>query len=308
MLYEVLITGSAPWGFRISGGPEANKPTLISRLTPGGKADQSNVKIGDKLLAVNGRRISDLRLRKVMKLIQESDNRLHLTISRENSETKNEVKPTNAEISSFSFEDSNLNKELPRPKMRKSKLVSENETSDFVSESKTSSGTFENFDNVESSFLRQEDQLSSNQGSISEDVQFKPQVHWLHGKLRISSEKETKENLEGFSVKEALLKQPKSSIEMDEGYVSATIRNVQYNSPAGIYSENQILNTVVETAAAEKRSLPLNFRRLPVPVNKSSSVYKLVHNISDKRSLPVQSPSIQRLEAFHFDDRRRLEN
>ena len=102
---------------------------------------------------------------------------------------------------SFSFEDSNLNKELPRPKIRKSKLVSENETSDFVSESKTSSGTFENFDNVErsilnlnyylkikfetfSSFLRQEDQLSSNQGSISEDVQFKPQVHWLHVRLK----------------------------------------------------------------------------------------------------------------------------
>ena len=43
MTFEVSINGSPPWGFRISGGPEAEQPTFISRVSFTDKDESESV-------------------------------------------------------------------------------------------------------------------------------------------------------------------------------------------------------------------------------------------------------------------------
>ncbi|XP_072446981.1 PDZ and LIM domain protein 7 isoform X3 [Chiloscyllium punctatum] len=53
-LYKVTLEGPAPWGFRLQGGKDFNKPLTMSRITPGSKADLANVGLGDMVLSING--------------------------------------------------------------------------------------------------------------------------------------------------------------------------------------------------------------------------------------------------------------
>ncbi|XP_038649473.1 PDZ and LIM domain protein 7 [Scyliorhinus canicula] len=53
-LYKVTLEGPAPWGFRLQGGKDFNKPLSMSRITAGGKAELANVGLGDTVLSING--------------------------------------------------------------------------------------------------------------------------------------------------------------------------------------------------------------------------------------------------------------
>ena len=59
----------------------------------------------------------------------------------------------------------------------------------------------------------------------------------------------------GHSLKVAAAAYPSRKIEID-GPVSATIVHSQYNTPVGMYSANQIANTLVNTAAARGAKVP----------------------------------------------------
>ncbi|XP_018621805.2 LIM domain-binding protein 3a isoform X5 [Scleropages formosus] len=52
--YNVMLSGPAPWGFRLQGGKDFNMPLTISRITPGSKAAQGNLIPGDIIVAIDG--------------------------------------------------------------------------------------------------------------------------------------------------------------------------------------------------------------------------------------------------------------
>ncbi|XP_028845889.1 PDZ and LIM domain protein 1 [Denticeps clupeoides] len=54
MPLRVLLEGPGPWGFRLVGGRDFEQPLAISRVTPGSKAAQANLCIGDVILAIDG--------------------------------------------------------------------------------------------------------------------------------------------------------------------------------------------------------------------------------------------------------------
>ncbi|XP_030627015.1 PDZ and LIM domain protein 1 [Chanos chanos] len=54
MPLHVVMQGPGPWGFRLVGGKDFEQPLTISRVTPGSKAAQANLCIGDMILAING--------------------------------------------------------------------------------------------------------------------------------------------------------------------------------------------------------------------------------------------------------------
>ncbi|KAJ8412805.1 hypothetical protein AAFF_G00117560 [Aldrovandia affinis] len=54
MPLRVVMEGPAPWGFRLVGGKDFEQPLTISRVTPGSKAAQANLSIGDMILAIDG--------------------------------------------------------------------------------------------------------------------------------------------------------------------------------------------------------------------------------------------------------------
>ncbi|XP_056264609.1 PDZ and LIM domain protein 4 [Pseudoliparis swirei] len=54
MSQTVTLTGPSPWGFRLVGGRDFSTPLTVSRVTPGGKAAQGDLRPGDTILAING--------------------------------------------------------------------------------------------------------------------------------------------------------------------------------------------------------------------------------------------------------------
>uniref|UniRef100_A0A3Q3LR63 PDZ and LIM domain protein 7 n=1 Tax=Mastacembelus armatus TaxID=205130 RepID=A0A3Q3LR63_9TELE len=50
--YSVTLKGPAPWGFRLQGGKDFSMPLTVSRLTPGGKAAQAGVGVGDWVVSI----------------------------------------------------------------------------------------------------------------------------------------------------------------------------------------------------------------------------------------------------------------
>ncbi|KAM6251255.1 PDZ and LIM domain protein 7 [Porphyrio hochstetteri] len=80
--YKVMLNGPAPWGFRLQGGKDFSMPLSISRLTPGGKAAQSGVGVGDWVLYIDGESTSSMTHIEAQNRIRACGDRLCLTLSR----------------------------------------------------------------------------------------------------------------------------------------------------------------------------------------------------------------------------------
>nr|XP_021144617.1 PDZ and LIM domain protein 7 isoform X7 [Columba livia] len=80
--YKVMLNGPAPWGFRLQGGKDFSMPLSISRLTPGGKAAQAGVGVGDWVLYIDGENTSSMTHIEAQNRIRACGDRLCLTLSR----------------------------------------------------------------------------------------------------------------------------------------------------------------------------------------------------------------------------------
>ncbi|NIG58244.1 PDZ and LIM domain protein 7 isoform X4 [Pontoporia blainvillei] len=80
--FKVVLEGPAPWGFRLQGGKDFNVPLSISRLTPGGKAAQAGVAVGDWVLSIDGENAGDLTHIEAQNKIRACGERLSLGLSR----------------------------------------------------------------------------------------------------------------------------------------------------------------------------------------------------------------------------------
>ncbi|XP_047586146.1 PDZ and LIM domain protein 7 isoform X3 [Lutra lutra] len=80
--FKVVLEGPAPWGFRLQGGKDFNVPLSISRLTPGGKAAQAGVAVGDWVLSIDGENAGSLTHIEAQNRIRACGDRLTLGLSR----------------------------------------------------------------------------------------------------------------------------------------------------------------------------------------------------------------------------------
>ncbi|KAM9694481.1 PDZ and LIM domain protein 7 isoform 3-T3 [Trichechus inunguis] len=80
--FKVVLEGPAPWGFRLQGGKDFNVPLSISRLTPGGKAAQAGVAVGDWVLSIDGENAGALTHIEAQNKIRACGERLSLGLSR----------------------------------------------------------------------------------------------------------------------------------------------------------------------------------------------------------------------------------
>ncbi|XP_078715833.1 PDZ and LIM domain protein 3 isoform X1 [Lampetra fluviatilis] len=60
MPQQVILTGPAPWGFRLVGGRDLDQPLTISRVTPGSVASSANLCPGDVILAIEGENAEEM--------------------------------------------------------------------------------------------------------------------------------------------------------------------------------------------------------------------------------------------------------
>uniref|UniRef100_A0A3Q2YLH7 PDZ and LIM domain protein 7 n=1 Tax=Hippocampus comes TaxID=109280 RepID=A0A3Q2YLH7_HIPCM len=82
-VYSVALSGPAPWGFRLQGGKDFSMPLTVSRLTPGGKAAQAGVGVGDWVVSIDDLNAEDLTHVEAQNKIRAASDSLTLTLNRQ---------------------------------------------------------------------------------------------------------------------------------------------------------------------------------------------------------------------------------
>ncbi|XP_037117943.1 PDZ and LIM domain protein 7 [Syngnathus acus] len=116
-VYSVTLSGPAPWGFRLQGGKDFSMPLTVSRLTPGGKAAQAGVGVGDAVVSIDDLNAEDLTHVEAQNKIRAASNSLTLTLNR-NVKVDSEQKDPRAKASvlpTYSFAPSTTINKMARP-------------------------------------------------------------------------------------------------------------------------------------------------------------------------------------------------
>ncbi|XP_034546361.1 PDZ and LIM domain protein 7 isoform X1 [Notolabrus celidotus] len=80
--YTVTLNGPAPWGFRLQGGKDFSMPLTVSRLTPGGKAAQAGVGVGDWVVSIDNANAEEMTHVEAQNKIRAATDSLSLTLSK----------------------------------------------------------------------------------------------------------------------------------------------------------------------------------------------------------------------------------
>uniref|UniRef100_A0AAQ6A9K7 PDZ domain-containing protein n=1 Tax=Amphiprion ocellaris TaxID=80972 RepID=A0AAQ6A9K7_AMPOC len=81
-MYSVTLSGPAPWGFRLQGGKDFSMPLTVSRLTPGGKAAQAGVGVGDWVVSIGDANAEDMTHVEAQNKIRAATDSLTLSLSK----------------------------------------------------------------------------------------------------------------------------------------------------------------------------------------------------------------------------------
>ncbi|XP_028271526.1 PDZ and LIM domain protein 7 isoform X2 [Parambassis ranga] len=81
-MYSVTLSGPAPWGFRLQGGKDFSMPLTVSRLTPGGKAAQAGIGVGDWVVSIGDTNAEDMTHVEAQNKIRAATDSLTLTLSK----------------------------------------------------------------------------------------------------------------------------------------------------------------------------------------------------------------------------------
>ncbi|KAM9740935.1 PDZ and LIM domain protein 7 isoform 2-T4 [Menidia menidia] len=116
-LYTVTLSGPAPWGFRLQGGKDFNMPLAVSRLTPGGKAAQAGVGVGDWVVSICDTNAEDMTHVEAQNKIRGATDSLTLTLSRafKASQDHKDSLPTVSAQPKYSFAPSTAINKMARP-------------------------------------------------------------------------------------------------------------------------------------------------------------------------------------------------
>ncbi|KAK2890928.1 hypothetical protein Q8A67_013571 [Cirrhinus molitorella] len=117
-IYSVTLNGPAPWGFRLQGGKDFNMPLTVSRLTPGGKAAQAGVGVGDWLVSISDANAEEMTHVEAQNKIRAATDSLALSLSRAFNPAGGEQKDSLATTSSqpkYSFAPSTAINKMARP-------------------------------------------------------------------------------------------------------------------------------------------------------------------------------------------------
>ncbi|KAG7464854.1 hypothetical protein MATL_G00170050 [Megalops atlanticus] len=117
-VYSVTLSGPAPWGFRLQGGKDFSMPLTVSRLTPGGKAAQAGVGVGDWVVSIGDSNAEDMTHVEAQNKIRAATDSLTLTLSRAfhpaGSEPKDALAPASSQPK-YSFAPSTVLNKMARP-------------------------------------------------------------------------------------------------------------------------------------------------------------------------------------------------
>jgi len=76
------LFGSAPWGFRLSGGREFNQALVICRVTPGSVASRCGLESGDVVISVEGQFCSEMTQEVCENLVKNARGSLNIVVEK----------------------------------------------------------------------------------------------------------------------------------------------------------------------------------------------------------------------------------
>ncbi|KAI1898051.1 hypothetical protein AGOR_G00068340 [Albula goreensis] len=116
--YSITLDGPAPWGFRLQGGKDFSMPLTVSRLTPGGKAAQAGVGVGDWVVSISDSNAEEMTHVEAQNKIRAATDALTLTLTRAfhpaGSEQKDALTPASSQPR-YSFAPSTAINKMARP-------------------------------------------------------------------------------------------------------------------------------------------------------------------------------------------------
>uniref|UniRef100_A0A8C4QEU4 PDZ and LIM domain protein 3 n=1 Tax=Eptatretus burgeri TaxID=7764 RepID=A0A8C4QEU4_EPTBU len=82
MRQQIKLQGSAPWGFRLTGGRDLEQPLVITRVTPNSIASEGNLQPGDAILAISDHNAEEMTHAEAQDAIKACGGQLVLLIDR----------------------------------------------------------------------------------------------------------------------------------------------------------------------------------------------------------------------------------
>jgi Ni/Co efflux regulator RcnB len=287
---EVSMSGGAPWGFRLSGG--GTQPLTVSRLTPGGKAALDGIVQGDHIIAINGQQVAGLQLGELMELIKNTGCSLNLTLVADSEvqaaeQAEQDAQEIKADLAEEHEEGLNVEQEVQEPQEVQEVQVVEEPQQDqeiefYEQEPQEIQANVQCEDGQEmmskKEYYNLPQYIRKGLRPPKEEPTWKPQVNWLHGKLRLHNKDPAPGAVEaaGEQLRNAVLAQ-QGPIELKTGPINGKITHAQYNTPLNMYSDPQIVTTLVSQAVASGADIndPNVFNNANnIKVDTDSAVYK----------------------------------
>lgn len=311
---KITMAGGAPWGFRLSGG--GTQPLVVSRLTPGGKAALDGILTGDHVIDINGQSVAGLQLGELMELIKNTGDILNLTtINDSEFEANEENEKHEANLKSTLHEEHTEGLTITAPVCEvavcKEEQADEQEADAIEVEAPAEEPEVE--EELTTNNLSNQDRMTKKEWYalpqyIRKQVrppkpipEFKPQVNWLHGKLRLNADHDSHSaiNMAGGQLRNAVLAQS-GPIEINAGPINGKITHSQYNTPLNCYSDPNIITTLMSQAVASGADIqdPSYFMNSGVKVDTDSPSYKHIHNSSGHHDTSKQSRSFNILSTL----------
>ena len=323
------MAGGAPWGFRLSGG--GTQPLVVSRLTPGGKAALDGILTGDHVIEINGQSVAGLQLGELMELIKNTGDILNLTtINDSELQVADEHEKAEASLKKTLHEEhiEGLNPEADV-------AVSSNANNAMLVNgiSPAEIAACEEAAPIEVSVAEENEPQEENSAADAQHPgdtgpqekmtkkewyalpqyirrqvrppkptpEFKPQVNWLHGKLRLNADHDSGSsvNMAGGQLRNAVLAQ-QGPIEINAGPINGKIQHSQYNTPLNMYSDPQIISSLMSQAIASGADIqdPSFFTNTGVKVDTDSKCYKQIHENEASQEVSKQSRSFNILSTL----------
>jgi len=284
------MSGGAPWGFRLSGG--GTQPLTVSRLTPGGKAALDGIVQGDHIIAINGQQVAGLQLGELMELIKNTGCALNLTLVADSEvqaaeQAEQDAQEIKADLTEEHEQGLNIEpaQEVEEVVQQPEPVVCEPEQQEVQYEEEPSQIQANIQCDVEAPEVMSKKEYYNLPQYIrkglrppKEEPTWKPQVNWLHGKLRLHNKDPAPGAVEaaGEQLRNAVLAQ-QGPIELKTGPINGKITHAQYNTPLNMYSDPQIVTTLVSQAVASGADIndPNVFNNANnIKVDTDSAVYK----------------------------------
>jgi len=283
---EVSMSGGAPWGFRLSGG--GTQPLTVSRLTPGGKAALDGIVQGDHIIAINGQQVAGLQLGELMELIKNTGSSLNLTLVSDAEvqaceQAEQDAADIKADLVEEHEEGLNVEQEpepepVPEPEPTPEPVAQEQHEPEVIQANVAANIPDDREVMSKKEYYNLPQYIRKGLKPPKEEPQWKPQVNWMHGKLKLHNKDPAPGAVEaaGEQLRNAVLAQ-QGPIELKTGPINGKITHAQYNTPLNMYSDPQIVTTLVSQAVASGAEIndPNVFNNANnIKVDTDSSVYK----------------------------------